>query len=1518
MNQEQLLQRILLIDNRQDDRALIIQALTRELPGIQVKEILNFDGLNQAIATLDFDLAIVHDPLSWTTGLDLVRRLKQASNCPIIMFTDSGDLNVAVAAMKAGLDDYVVQSPEDTAPLIQAVRSVLQNVQTQRDRLGTSPNQPELLYGIPFNDSPNPMWIYDPETLRFLAVNQAAIDHYGYSETEFLSMTIAQNHPPEDVPSLLKKVADNQSISRSGEGRHRKRDGTLIDVEMTSHQITWQNRPVRLVMVNDITDRKAAENRLRQQAEREYLIRTVTEHIRQSLNLDEILTRTVTEVRQMLRADRVLIYQLEPDGSGYVVQESVAADWPAILGRKLFDPCFSVGYIEQYFQGRIQALADIDDGSIEACHADFLRQLDVRANLVVPILQTNYLWGLLIVQQCSQPRSWLVEETHLLQQLADQVSIALQQAQLYQQLQAELAERQRAEAALRASETRFRKLAANVPGVICQYVLHPDGSDEFLYMSPGSQSLWEIDAAEIERDISLIWNLVHPDDELAMQASILASAQSLQPWLWEWRIITPSGLLKWVRATAQPELQPNGDIIWDGLVMDISDRKTAELLLQQQAQQAQALNRVVQSIRNSLDLPTIFATATAEMTQLLGVYQTAIVQYFPERSCWRVVACHRFDESLPDTTGFEVPDEINPYATQLKQFQIVRSDGIDQINDPVNQEIFKRFPFIWLIVPIILNNTIWGSLSLSKPQDKGSWNDEEVELACKVADQLAIAIQQAQLYQQAQQELSQRQQAEAALQQLNQELEQRVQERTEQLQQEAHIRRQAEAKFQQIFHISPHAIAIASLQDRQIIEINEAFCQLFGYSCEEMMGHNADEFTLFANPADQGLVQRRLMELGSVRNLECVIRTKTGEARTAIASAEFIDIDRIPCFLISGNDITDRKQAEEALLQSEARFQKIAAASPAQIYILVTHLDGSLIRFEYVSPAVWELREVSPEQLLQNPAPIYDQIHPDDRAAYFAARNHSLATMEPFFHEYRIIPPSGQVKWVRVNSRPERRDNDEIVWYGIVLDVSDRKQAEAALKQSERWLQNFSLQIVTMVYTFVQDSNGLSWFEYLSPTSEVLLEIPVEQAMRDSSLILNLVHPDDRPARLVAISRSQQTLEPYQAEYRMVMPSGTLKWMQVYAQIESRGDGAFAWYGVLIDISDRKRLEDERKHAEEALRQSEERWQLAIQGSNEGIWDWNIQTNKAFRSDRFYEILGFSKQDLGGDEQSWSGCIHPDDVEQVMATKQDYLSRKIPAFAMEYRMRCQDNTYKWVLDRAIAVWDEQGNPVRMVGSLGDISDRKQIEKQLRASLKEKEVLLREVYHRVKNNMQLVSSLLNLQANSINDPTVLRLLNESQQRVKTMALIHERLYRSKNLARINVATYIQDVVNNLVRSYTTARSSIRVTLELADVELDLDRAVPCGLIINELVSNAFKYAFPEQKGELYLRFGLEDTGNYCLIVKDDGIGIPGDIAIQYTDSLGMQLIYGLTEQLGGQIELNRQEGSQFRITFRKMP
>lgn len=205
-------------------------------------------------------------------------------------------------------------------------------------------------------------------------------------------------------------------------------------------------REVREAQVR--AERRQAETQLRQTAEREQLMRTVTERIRRSLDLDEILSATVTEVRQLLQADRVILFQVSLQSHGYVVQESVGDGWQPLLGQNIYDPCFQENYIEQYFHGHTWAIADIDDGSIQPCHAEFLRQFQVRASLIVPIIQPNYLWGLLIAHHCSQTRQWHSEEIQLLKHLADQVAIALQQADLYRQTQLELSERQRAEAAL--------------------------------------------------------------------------------------------------------------------------------------------------------------------------------------------------------------------------------------------------------------------------------------------------------------------------------------------------------------------------------------------------------------------------------------------------------------------------------------------------------------------------------------------------------------------------------------------------------------------------------------------------------------------------------------------------------------------------------------------------------------------------------------------------------------------------------------------------------------------------------------------------------------------------------------------------------------------------------------------------------------------------------------------------------------------------------------------------------------
>ena len=233
--------------------------------------------------------------------------------------------------------------------------------------------------------------------------------------------------------------------------------------------------------------------------------------------------------------------------------------------------------------------------------------------------------------------------------------------------------------------------------------------------------------------------------------------------------------------------------------------------------------------------------------------------------------------------------------------------------------------------------------------------------------------------------------------------------------------------------------------------------------------------------------------------------------------------------------------------------------------------------------------------------------------------------------------------------------------------------------------------------------------------------------------------------------------------------------------------------------------------------------------------------------------------------------------------------------------------------RTSTVRSWRGDIVSRVIVVRDITERKMAEELIRQQLKEKEILLREIHHRVKNNLQIISSLLRLQSRYMKNAHDLDMIKESQNRIKSMALIHEKLYQSENMAHIYAQDYVKDLVYGLVQSYSVA-NDIGLTMDVGDVLLGVDAAIPCGLIINELVSNCLKHAFPNGKGEITV--SLHATGgNIEVVVSDNGVGIPDDIDIRNTDSLGLRLVTILAEdQLQGTVELNRDRGTEFRIIF----
>jgi len=337
--------------------------------------------------------------------------------------------------------------------------------------------------------------------------------------------------------------------------------------------------------------------------------------------------------------------------------------------------------------------------------------------------------------------------------------------------------------------------------------------------------------------------------------------------------------------------------------------------------------------------------------------------------------------------------------------------------------------------------------------------------------------------------------------------------------------------------------------------------------------------------------------------------------------------------------------------------------------------------------------------------------------------------------------------------------------------------------------------------------------------------------------------------------------------------------------------------------------------AQKALRSSEERLRLALDVARMGIWDWNIQSNQVTWSHNYEILFGLTPGTFGETYEAFLEYVHPQDRQLVAEAITSCFEQKV-FYSHEFRVVWSDGSVHWMAAAGQVFYDETGTTaVRIIGITIDITQRKQAAEQVKASLHEKEVLLKEIHHRVKNNMQIICSLLNLQASSLENPQTLELLQESQNRVASMALVHEQLYQSEDLARIDFAEYTQNLAANLFNSYDISLDGIALKINVEHVFLSVDAAIPCGLIITELVSNSLKYAFsPGKLGEICIELYPDNDNQLTFSVSDNGIGFPQDLNFHDTETLGLQIVTALTGQLSGTIELENKFGTKFKITF----
>ena len=372
----------------------------------------------------------------------------------------------------------------------------------------------------------------------------------------------------------------------------------------------------------------------------------------------------------------------------------------------------------------------------------------------------------------------------------------------------------------------------------------------------------------------------------------------------------------------------------------------------------------------------------------------------------------------------------------------------------------------------------------------------------------------------------------------------------------------------------------------------------------------------------------------------------------------------------------------------------------------------------------------------------------------------------------------------------------------------------------------------------------------------------------------------------------------------IVTPDGRIWAVRGYPVKGKKGDivGAIA---IILDITKQKK-------ADEELKEKEEYFQALIENSSDAITVLNADGTIRYESKALERMLGYKQEERVS--KSSLELLHPDDIQRAKKLLAQLIRKPGSNIRGEASYKHKDGSWH-TLEMIGSNFINNPAINGIVINSRDITDRKRAEEKIKTSLEEKNAMLREIHHRVKNNMQIILSLLRLQSRHFKDENMIEMFKVSQNRIKSMALIHESLYRSKDLASIDFSDYTKMMTTHLLAMYGIVMSTINLKVDIEDVYLDINRAIPCGLIISELVSNSLKHAFPKgRKGEIIVKMHSDKKGKHTLIIRDTGVGFPEGLDIHETETLGMQLVTDLVKQLKGTIKLDREDGTTFKITF----
>lgn len=504
----------------------------------------------------------------------------------------------------------------------------------------------------------------------------------------------------------------------------------------------------------------------------------------------------------------------------------------------------------------------------------------------------------------------------------------------------------------------------------------------------------------------------------------------------------------------------------------------------------------------------------------------------------------------------------------------------------------------------------------------------------------------------------------------------------------------------------------------------------------------------------------------------------------------------------------------------------------------------------------------------------------------------------------------GNTVWSKIIATPiYDKDGNIEAAFELVVPITELKQAQKDLQTAYDKLDEKVVERteeISNIFSLSMDLvciANMTHFLKVSPSCKEILGYN-EEEIRDIPF-LELIHPDDvRPTSDYIEEKLKQGIPAIGFVNRYRHKDGSYRWLEWMTKpVPEKG----LLYAVARDIT-------ERKNAEKAIQESEEKYREFIESTDDLVTQVDNQGNFLLLNHKSWEVLGLPPEDCLG--KSAFSFIHPDDRERTQQWFQDMSDRKEKTGSMENRQVSVDKKVSHMLWTTNFHYNNDGSVSHVNSIASDISELKKTEEDLRQALSDKDFLITEINHRVKNNLAILHSLVSVQLKSVDDEVVKGHLQSVTNRILAIGVIHDQLHMTSDVHNIDVKDYINSLTSQVYHSLVIDPEAVTLRVEVSEVSLKSDHIIPCGLILNELLTNSLKYAFtPDKKGTVHVVFKEETPGQYRLTVKDNGVGLPKDFTMGKAGSLGLKLVDALVQQLEGTLDYKSDRGTEFIITFK---